>query len=354
MAYSGGGGFLGTTMSKVIRSLASDNFSGAHDLVVQRLTEANHGHAAAYGDDPWTKRARQAFVDLFEHPVATYFVFNGTGANVLALRTAVRPYSAVLCARSAHLYNDESTAPETFLGCRLRPLPAPVGKVDPADLETELSLGHGIHWAKPAVLSLTQPTELGTLYDLDELRRLVELAHAHGLLVHVDGARIGTALAALALTPKQLLVETGVDIVSFGGTKQGMLFGEAVVFVNTALATEFDYFQKQGLQLASKGRFIAAQFLALLENDLWLEAARHANSMARRLAKLVDDLSIPIVYPVQTNAVFAKLEPQQIAPLQQETFFWPWHERSGIVRWMTTFDTTREDITRFGEALARL
>ncbi|MCU0694659.1 MAG: beta-eliminating lyase-related protein [Polyangiaceae bacterium] len=338
----------------MVKTLASDNFSGAHELVVQRMVEANRGHARAYGDDPWTAQARQAFVDLFEHPVETFFVFNGTGANVIALRTAVRPYSAVFCAESAHLYNDESTAPETFLGCRVRPLPAHGGRINPSDLGFALGRGHGVHCAKPTVLSLTEPTEVGTLYQPDELKSLVDLAHASGLAVHVDGARIGTALVALGLTPKQLLVDTGVDIVSFGGTKQGMFFGEAVVFIKPELAREFAYFQKQGLQLASKGRFIAAQFLALLENGLWLEGARHANAMARYLAAQVEQLGVPIVYPVQTNAVFAQLEPSRIGPLQAEMFFWPWDERTGIVRWMTTFDTTETDIMRFCDALRRV
>jgi threonine aldolase len=231
---------------------------------------------------------------------------------------------------------------------RLVPVPGPDGKVDPAALERELAKGHGVHGAHPVVLTLTQPTEVGTLYTLDQLRALIGIAHAHGLGVHVDGARLGCAVAASGVDVRAMLVGTGVDAVSFGGTKQGMLFGEAVVFLKPGLGPDYPYYQKHAMQLASKMRFISAQFEALLEGGLWIENGRKAVAAASRLHAAVRDLPfVQVAFPVEANAVFARIPVAMVEPLQRETFFWPWDEREGLVRWMCAFDTEPEDVDRF-------
>lgn len=332
----------------LVRGLASDNFAGVHPKVMERLLACNRGHARAYGEDVFTARTRAAFNRLFGQEVATHFVFNGTAANNTALMAFARPFGAVLCADAAHLCNDESTAPERFLGMRLLPLHSRNGKVDPAALEEALGRGHGVHAVMPVALTLTQPTELGTVYTREELRHLVELAHARGVGVHVDGARIGCAVASLGTSLREMILETGVDALSFGGTKHGMLFGEAVVFLRPGLGADFPYWQKHAMQLASKMRFVSAQFEALLDGDLWVENGRHANAMAQRLLSAVRGLPrLEVLYPVEANAVFARIPPALIAPLQQASFFWPWDERAGTVRWMCAFDTTAEDVQRF-------
>jgi threonine aldolase len=329
------------------RCLASDNFAPVHPRVMQRIVECNHGHATAYGDDAVTARARAAFSRLFDREVAAHFVFNGTAANNLALLAFARSHGAVVCSDVAHLCNDESTAPERVLGMRLLPVPSRDGKILPAALEAALGRSHGVHAAVPVALTLTQPTELGTVYAVEELRALVEIAHAHGLGVHVDGARIGCAVATLGTSLRDMLLATGVDALSFGGTKQGMLCGEAVVFLRPGLGAEFPYWQKHSMQLASKMRFVSAQFEALLEDDLWIENGRRANAMARTLLDAVRRLPVEVMYPVQANSVFARIPAELVAPLQRQTFFWPWDERAGIVRWMCAFDTEPEDVARF-------
>jgi len=337
------------------RGFASDNFAGVHPRVLARIAACNHGHAMAYGEDAVTARAKAAFDALFGREVATHFVFNGTGANVTALMAFAKPYGAVLCSDLAHLCNDESTAPERFLGMRLLPLRSVDGKVDPEALRTALGRGHGVHGAVPVALTLTQPTEVGTVYTVEELRTLVDLAHAHGLGVHVDGARLGCAVAASGVGAGVMLAGTGVDALSFGGTKQGLLGGEAVVFLRPDLCPDFEFHRKHAMQLASKMRFIAAQFEALLEDDLWVENGRLANAAARALEAGVKDLPfVSLAFPVQANAVFARIPVALLAPLQAETFFWPWDEAAGLVRWMCAFDSREEDVHAFVAALKRL
>jgi threonine aldolase len=337
------------------RGFASDNFAGIHPRILDRIAAVNRGHALAYGEDAVTARARAAFDQLFGQSVSTHFVFNGTAANVLSLMAFQKSHGAVLCSELAHLWNDESTAPERALGMRLIPLKSVDGKIDPTALAEVLGRGHGVHGALPVALTLTQPTEVGTLYSLEELRTLIDLAHAHGLGVHVDGARLGCAVAALGISVREMLLESGVDALSFGGTKQGMLCGEAVVFLQPGLGADFPYWQKHGLQLASKMRFVSAQFEALLEEDLWITNGGRANAMAAHLHGNVKHLPfVEVAFPVQVNSVFARIPVSLLEPLQRETFFWPWDERAGLVRWMCAFDTEVEDIQRFMETLLRL
>jgi threonine aldolase len=334
------------------RGLASDNFAGVHPRVLEALVASNRGHARAYGDDPGTASARKSFSRLLGREVATHFVFNGTAANVLSLMAFAKPYGAVICSDVAHVCNDESTAPERFLGMRLLPVASRHGKLSPAEVEPVLGRGHGVHAVRPVALTLTQPTELGTVYSPDELRALTALAHRNGVGVHVDGARIGCACAALGLSLRELVADTGVDALSFGGTKQGLLCGEAVIFLTPGIGADFPYWQKHGMQLASKMRFLSVQFEALLQGDLWIENGRHANAMAQRLLAAVRGLSrVEVVHPVQANSVFARIPPERIAALQRASFFWPWEERAGIVRWMCAFDTEPGDVDRFLEQM---
>lgn len=337
------------------RSFASDNFAPVHPLVMQAIVDSNHGHAMAYGADDYSAAAHQAFNQLFGREVGCHFVFNGTAANLLALMAYQKSYGAVLCSDVSHIANDESTAPERMLGMRLLRLPSIHGKIPPDVLQAALAHDHGVHSAKPVVLSLTQPTELGTVYSIEEIRQLTAIAHAHGLGVHMDGARIGCALVSLGATARQMVVDSGIDILSFGGTKQGMLCGEAVIVLAPDIAAEFPYWQKSSMQLASKMRFIAAQFSALLRDDLWLKNAAHANRMAQLLRAAVEGLDYVIIdHPVEANALFVRIPQRLIEPLSRQSFFWPWDPALGLVRWMCSFDTDERDITHFVAALTSL
>jgi len=335
------------------RSFASDNFAPVHPKVMQAIVDSNRGHAMAYGGDDHTRAVRERFRTLFGRDVACHFVFNGTAANVLSLMAFQKNYGAVLCSDVSHVANDESTAPERTLGMRLIRLPSKDGKITAAQVSAALAHDHGVHWAKPVALSITQPTELGTVYGLDELQALAAAAHAHGLGVHMDGARLGCALEHLGVSVEDMVAD--IDMLSFGGTKQGIMCGEAVIVLQPDLAADFPYWQKNSMQLASKMRFIAAQFEALLDGDLWLANARHANAMAGRLRAAVQDLPyVKIEYPVQSNAVFVRLPLDLIEPLSRHSFFWPWDPTIGLVRWMCSFDTLQRDIDEFVAHLRQL
>lgn len=337
------------------RTFASDNFAPCHPKVMEAIVACNDGHAMAYGGDSLTRRAQDAFNELFGREVGCHFVFNGTAANLTALMAFQKSYGSVLCSDAAHIANDESTAPERFLGMRLNPIKTEHGKISPEALRAALGGAHGVHHPVPVALSITQPTELGTVYTLDELKALTAIAHEHGLGVHMDGARLGCAVVALGCTVREMVVDTGIDILSFGGTKQGMMCGEAVIVLKPGLAEEFPYWQKHAMQLASKMRFIAAQFVALLKDDLWLDNARNANRAAAELEKAVEPLPyVRIAHPVQANALFVTLPPDLIEPLQEQTFFWPWDLSRGMVRWMCAFDSDVEDVAAFVGTLRRL
>lgn len=336
------------------RSFASDNGAGVHPAVLAAINAANHGHASAYGNDPWTARASDALRAAFGGTAEILFTFGGTGANVVALATLTRRHDAILCADSAHIFTSECAAVEHFCGGKLLPVASTDGKLSPALLAPVLSATRGVHHARPRVLSITQPTEWGALYSVDEMRALADFAHAHELFLHVDGARYANAAAALGLSLAALSAEVGVDVLSFGGTKNGLLGAEAVVVFDPTLALEAAYARKQATQLASKMRFIAAQFLAYLENDLWRELAGHANAMARRLAAALDNVAgLELVCPVETNMLFPRLPRGVLEALQRDFYFYTWRDSDAVARWVTSFDTSDEDVDLFAAAVKR-
>jgi threonine aldolase len=329
-------------------TFASDNAATVHPAVMDALAAANHGHAVAYGDDPWTQRLAQAVRDLFGAPVESLPVWGGTGANVVGLASILRASDAVVCADSAHIHVDEAGAPERLAGCKVLPVPTVDGKLRPDDIRAHLHWLGDEHHPQPKVVSISQSTEYGTLYSADEIGALCAEAHAHGMLVHVDGARIANATAATGGDVRAFTIDAGVDVVSFGGTKNGMMYGELVVFCRPDLADRARHIRKQLAQLPSKARFISAQFLAFFEDSLWLQLARHANDMAALLAKQAASVgAVGIERQPVVNSVFATLPADAIAPLQQWCFFYVWDEHRDEVRWMTAWDTTPDDIDVF-------
>lgn len=335
-------------------SLTSDNASGAHPEVVEALVRANEGHCASYGEDPHTEEALRLVRSHFGERAEACFVFNGTGANVVALRGLVRGHEAVLCAESSHLWQDECGAPERFLGAKIVPIPSPEGKLAPAHLEPLLDWRGAVHHAQPAALSITQATEWGTVYQPSEIRALVDFAREHGLRIHMDGARLANAAAHLDLSLAEIASDLGIDALSFGGTKNGLLFGEAVVFPDPDRIPDrgrfLGFHRKQATQLASKMRFLSAQIGALLSDDLWLRSARRANAMARRLEQGIAGLpGLEIVRPVEANALFVAVPEASLERLREHAHFHVWDPAGPIVRWMTSFDTRPEEIDRFVE-----
>jgi threonine aldolase len=340
-----------------IKSFASDNYAGVLPQVMEALQQANQHHAPSYGADALSKEVAGRIGRWLGAPGAeVLFVFNGTGANVLSISAATRSFHAVLCASTSHIYNDESSAPESFTGCRIIALPAnDDGKLEPQTVLNALVRKGDVHFAQPKLLSITQSTEYGTLYTQEEIRALSVICREHGLYLHMDGSRFFNAAAALDCAPADISAAAGVDILSLGGTKLGMIFGEAVVVFNKELSPFIRYQHKQLMQLASKTRFIAAQFDALLTDDLWRTTAAHANAMARLLeAALSRHPQVHITRPVQANAIFAELPAAWTEPLQQLFPFYVWKEATNEVRLMCAFDTTEADIRAFDEALCRI
>jgi threonine aldolase len=335
---------------KPARSFASDNNAGVHPEVLKAIAAANQGHVVGYGDDPYTQSAIKRLKQEFGGDAEVFFVFNGTAANCLSLKALTNSFHAVICAEGAHIYVDECGAPEKFTGCKLVPVPANNGKLT---IEAVRSAYHGIgdeHHVQPKVISITQATEVGTVYRPHEIRDLADFAHAHAMFLHVDGARIANAVAALGLNLKQATRDLGIDVLSFGATKNGALGAEAVVFFNPELSANFRFYRKQGMQLASKMRFISAQFQALFTNDLWLQNARHANRMAQLLKREISNIrQVKITYNVEANGVFAQIPRKAIAKLQKRYFFYVWNEAQSVVRWMCSWDTTADDVKQFAE-----
>lgn len=331
------------------KSFGSDNHAGAHPAVLRALGEANRGDATAYGDDPWTAQATAQLAEEFGAS-GVFFVFNGTAANVLGISLMLRPYEAVVCAEGAHLNVDECGAAERIVGCKLLTVPAPDGKLTPELVAGRLGGRGDEHRVQPRAVAITQVTEVGTCYTLEELRRLREFCRANGLLVYMDGARLANAAAFLGCSLAELAV--GADVLSFGGSKNGAMGAEALIVMNAALAASARFQRKQQMQLASKMRFLAAQFSALLEDQLWLRNAQHANTMARRLADGVSGVpGVRLHQAVESNGVFAVVDLALIEALQREWTFGVWDDREHVVRWMTAFDTTEDDIDAFAAGI---
>ena len=339
---------------KPSRSFASDNNAGVHPEVLKAIAAANQGHVVGYGDDPYTHSAVNLFKRRFGNNIEVFFVFNGTAANCLGLKALTNSYHAVICAEAAHICVDECGAPEKFTGCKLIPIPTKDGKLT---VEAVRTAYHGIgveHHVQPRVVAITQCTEVGTVYKEDEVRRLASFAHERGMFLHMDGARIANAAASLGLDLRQATRDLGVDVLSFGATKNGGMGAEAVVFFDPKLAADFKFYRKQGMQLASKMRFLSAQFEALLKDGLWLRNAQHSNRMAQMLKRELSKIpQVKIAYKVEANGVFAKLPRRAIAKLQKRYFFYMWDDAQSMVRWMCSWDTTEADVKQFVDFVRR-
>jgi threonine aldolase len=330
------------------RGFASDNSATIHPEVLAAIAQANQGHAFGYGHDLLTDRLSERFAEHFGPQARAYAVWSGSGANVLCLRAACRPWEAVICTQTAHMNVDECGAPEAIAGVKLLSVSTEDGKLTPDIVQPLITRLGDEHAVQPRLISISQSSELGTVYSADETKAMADLAHRNNMLLHIDGARLSNAAAALRTSLAAITSEAGVDLLSFGGTKNGLLGAEAVVFLRPELAEGFEYLRKQSLQLASKMRFLSAQLDALLSNDLWHRNAQHANAMAARLADGLERVDgVRIIKPVQSNAVFAQLNRQAIAALQQQFDFYIWDEHRDEVRWMCSWDTTEDDVDRF-------
>ena len=339
-------------ISKPWRGFASDNYAGAHPEILEALAAVNTGHQSAYGDDEITAKLEAKIKSLFGEKAEIFPVFNGTGANVTALQSMTRSWEAVVCAATAHINADEGGAPEKVAGLKLWTVPTPDGKLTPELIDVQAFDFGNVHRAQPAVVSITQTTEYGTLYSVDEIKAITSHAHKLGMKVHLDGARIANAAVSLGLDFAKFTVDAGVDAISFGGTKNGAVGAEAVITFDPEIAAAIPFVRKSAMQLSSKMRFISAQLLALLENDLWKRNATHANQLAQRLANGVKD-SVKVTKSVQGNAVFAILPADAIAKLQEEFHFYVWDHTTGECRWMCSWDTTQEDVDAFIEAIKK-
>jgi threonine aldolase len=336
-------------------SLGSDNHSAVHPRVMEALLSANRGGAHAYGLDELSELCDGEFKRVFGEQAETHLVFTGTAANVLCLSPALRSFQSVICSEVAHLNVDECAAPEKFWGGKLLTVPSKDGKIKPAQMGEHLSRGGDQHFAQPRAVSLTQPTELGVCYTLEELREWRKFTREKGLLLHIDGARLANAAAFLNCDLKAMTTGIGVDAVSFGGTKNGLMGAEACVLFNPELKKNFKFYRKQAMQLSSKTRFLAAQFYAYLKDDLWLEIARHAHDQARKLAKDLQQFErLKLRHPVQSNALFVEMPREWVDTLKQEYFFYVWDQSTNLVRWMTSFSWTDKDSERLITRLKEL
>ncbi len=327
----------------------SDNHSAVHPEILKGLLEIPQGHAPSYGTDDLTEQAVQEFRKHFGSDCDVHFVFNGTAANVLCLKALTQSFNSVLCSDVSHLNVDECGAPEALAGCKLIPLASENGKISPESLDQALIRFGDQHFSQVKVLSLTQPTELGTCYSLEELRALIKKAKSHGLKIHLDGARLANACVSLDLSFKEMVTDLGVDALSFGGTKNGLMGAEAVILFGESRNKDFKFFRKQFLQLPSKTRYLSQQFLCYFRNSLWKEIALHSIRMAQDLAAGLSkfELGPKPLYPVESNAVFVKLAKEWVKPLREKYFFYIWDENETIARLMTSFDTKSKDIQGF-------
>lgn len=343
-----------------LRGFASDNYAGAHPEILAALAEANEGHQISYGEDVYTERLQEVVKEHFGDRAEVFPVFNGTGANVTALTAMLPRWGAVVASRTAHIHTDEGGAPERVSGLKLLTVDTPDGKLTPALIDQEAWGWGDEHRAQPLAVSITQTTELGTLYSVAEIKAIADHAHGKGMTVHMDGARIANAASALGVSLREFTTDAGIDVLSFGGTKNGMLYGEAIVAVNPDAAEGLGYLRKLNMQLASKMRFVSAQFLALFEDDLWLRSASHANAMAAHLRRSLEDriadgsiTGLSFSQASEANAVFAVLPPGVADRIRKSFRFYDWNPATGEVRWMCSFDTTEADVDAFVAAIAR-
>ena len=336
----------------VKRGFASDNNSGVHPAVIEELIRVNRGHVVGYGDDPFTEKAHSLLRKELGGEAEIFFVFTGTAANVLGLAGATRSWNSVLTASTAHIEGDECGAPEKFAGCKVLTVDTPDGKIRPEMLKRHM---HGFdfeHHSQPGVISISQTTEMGTVYTVEEIKALASYAHSYGMLLHMDGARLANAAVSLGLPFRAFTTDAGVDILSFGGTKNGMMYGEAVCFLRPGITSGFKFLRKQGMQLASKMRFIAAQYIAYLTGELWKECASHSNAMAREMEKRVREIKgVTITQKVESNGVFLIMPPDVAEQIRKEYFFYPWNEQLSEYRLMTSWDTTSDDVDQFSDRL---
>lgn len=336
-------------------TFASDNYAGVHPEIMDALQRANRGHAPSYGADEYTERAIKKFKEFFGESIEVFFVYNGTGANVLGLQPLVQSFNAIICSDLAHINVDESTAPERLTGCKLLPVQTRDGKIYPDQIEAKIQRVDDQHHPQVKVISISQTTEYATVYTVGEIKAISALARKNNLYLHMDGSRIGNAAVSLGRDFTAFTRDAGVDVLSFGGTKNGMMFGEAVIFFNPEVARYMKFIRKQGMQLHSKMRFIAAQFEALLSNDLWKKNATHSNSMAKLLeAELRQIPAVQLTQSVDANGIFAIIPPTLVAELQKEHFFYVWTEKTSEVRLMCSYDTTVEDVKSFARKLREL
>ncbi len=342
-------------MHNNMRSFGSDNHSGVHPAIINAISNANINHCIAYGDDPWTENAISRFKEFFGDNIHVFFVFNGTAANVLSINTMLKPFHSVISATTSHIHKDECGALEKVAGNKMQLIPTEHGKLSVELLEKHINFDEAEHHVQPKMITISQPTEVGTLYTIEELKALTDFAHKHEMYVHMDGARLSNAAAALKSDFKAFTKDVGIDILSFGGTKNGMLLGESIVVFDHPDPESIKYYRKQNMQLGSKMRYFSAQFIEFLSNDLWKSNAEHANNMASYLADSIKHLKkIEPVHPVETNGIFAYVHPEIVKKLQEDFFFYIWDEEKSVVRWMTSFDTTKEDIEKFATRIEEI
>lgn len=335
-----------------MRSFASDNNSGVHPLVMEALNRANQDHAVGYGDDPWTEEAIDKIKEVFTPDCVPLFVFNGTGSNAVALQLCTRSYNSIICAETAHIYVDECGSPARMTGCQIRPVATTDGKLTPDLIRPYLCNFGEQHHSQPGALYISQCTELGTIYQPDEIRALTKLAHRYDMYVHMDGARLANACAALNLSFKELTADCGIDILSFGGTKNGLMLGESVIIFNRALKKEACFVRKQSAQLASKLRYLSCQFTAYLTDNLWLKNATHANKMAQKLYDGLKEVpGVQFTQKMESNQLFLTMPPMVIDELLESYFFYYWNKAAHEIRFVTSFDTTEKDIEELLEAI---
>ncbi len=336
-----------------MRSFASDNNASVHPRVMDAVVEANRDHAVGYGDDEQTRAATAALRELFGPRAEPLLVFNGTGANTIALQATTRSWGSIVCASTAHIYVDECGAPARMTGCQLLPIDTPDGRLTPDMIAPHLHVIGVEHHPQPAVAYISQTTELGTVYTPEQVRELADFLHSHGMYLHMDGARLANACAALGCSARQVTVDAGVDVLSFGGTKNGMMSGEAVIAFRPEIARDMRFIRKQSAQLASKMRYLAAQWLPWLEDGLWLDNARHANRMAGLLADALALVpEVRFTQRVESNQIFCVMPPELLARLRERYFFYMWNEQAGEARFVTSWDTTPDDIADFAKTLA--